>query len=101
MITYFLECKNDIRLQRDDVVFFPQRGKTINVSGEINRPAIYELKTEEKLKDLIRIAGGLVNTTYNERIQINRILPPEQRSKLGMDRKLIDINLDSLMKSKG
>ena len=55
MITFFQVLqKNDIRLQRDDVVFFPQRGKTITVSGEVMRPAIYELKTEEKLKDLIR-----------------------------------------------
>ena len=43
---YLLSGKtpNDLRLQLDDIVFIPPRGKTVTISGEINRPAIYELK---------------------------------------------------------
>ena len=88
---------NDVRLQRDDVVFIPTRGKSVTVSGEINRPAIYELKIEEGLNDLIRIAGGLAITTYMKRVQIDRIIPPDQRTEFGMDRTLIDVELEEII----
>ena len=48
---------NDSFLKRDDVIFIPQRGKTISVFGEINRPGIYELKDGEGLIELIEIAS--------------------------------------------
>ena len=85
------------RLQRDDVVFIPPRGKTVKVSGEISREAIYELKEDEGLIELLRIAGGLKITTYMNRIQIDRIIPPEKRSQLDMDRTLIDVELNELL----
>ena len=40
---------NDENLITDDVIFIPTRGKTIKVAGEINRPAIYEIKEDESL----------------------------------------------------
>ena len=90
---------NDVRLQRDDVVFIPPRGKTVKVFGEINRSAVYELKKKEGLKELINFAGGLKMTTYMNRVQIDRIIPPDQRTELGMDRTLIDVELKDLLKA--
>ncbi|MDC0165350.1 SLBB domain-containing protein, partial [bacterium] len=87
---------NDVRLQRDDVVFIPRRGRTITMKGEISRPAIYELKQSEELKELIEIAGGLKATTYNERCQIYRIIPISERKKSGPERTLIDVDLKSI-----
>ena len=54
---YLLSGKkiNDVRLQLDDTIFLPTRGKTVYISGEINRPAIYELKKGESLQDLMRM----------------------------------------------
>ena len=90
---------NDVRLQRDDVVFIPPRGKTITVDGEINRPAIYELDDNENLRDLIKIAGGLKPTTYMKRIQIQRIIPPEKRSTVKIDRTIVDVNINDTFNS--
>ena len=53
---------NDVRLQLDDVIFIPPRGKTVSIQGEIKREAIYELKKGETLEELITIAGGLKAT---------------------------------------
>ena len=99
---YLLSGKtpNDLRLQLDDIVFIPPRGKTVTISGEINRPAIYELKDGEMLTDLIKIAGNLRITTYMDRAQIDRIVAPELRDELGMDRMLVDVNLGEIMNSK-
>ncbi len=99
---YLLEGKqiDDEKLLRDDVVFIPIRGKTVSVMGEIRRPMIYELKDEETLQDLIKIAGGLNNTTYHKRIQITRIIPNDKRDELGMDRTIVDVDLDKILNSK-
>lgn len=90
---------NDLKLQRGDVVFFPPRKKTIIASGEITRPAIYELKSKEGLKDLIEIAGGITAKTFMHRVQIERILPAEERKGENSSKVLIDIDLNETMTS--
>jgi protein involved in polysaccharide export with SLBB domain len=99
---YLLSGKapDDLRLQLDDIVFIPPRGKTVAISGEINRPAIYELRDNEGLQDLIEIAGGLRITTYMNRAQIDRVVAPENRAELGMDRMLVDVDLSTILSSK-
>ena len=94
------ELVDDIQLQRDDLIFIPLRGKTVTVVGEINRPSIYELNKKENLVDLIRIAGGLKETTYMERIQVSRIIPFEERKGDGIDRTIVDFSLRDLNKNK-
>ena len=87
----------DEKLQLDDVVFIPQRGKTISIDGEVNRPGIYELKPSETLKDLLSIAGGVKASAYLNRAIIDRIVPFEERAAKGMDRMFTDVNLDSTL----
>lgn len=91
---------NDYRLQLDDVVFIPNRGKTVSIRGQINREGIYELKDGEGLNELFKIAGGLKISAYMNRAQIKRILPVNERLELGMDRMLIDIDLISIINDK-
>ena len=91
---------DDIQLQRDDLIFIPLRGKTVSVSGEISRPAIYELNDNETLIALIEIAGGLKETTYMERMQINRIIPSSERKGDGIDRTIIDVSLNDVFAEK-
>ena len=91
------EKTNDVRLQRDDVVFINKREKSITVSGEINRPEIFETKKNEGLVDLIDMAGGVKTTTYLKRAQIKRITPLERRMDEGTDRIIIDIDLKSVV----
>ena len=86
----------DLKLQRDDVIFIPQRGKTISVKGEIKRPLIFELKENETLEDLIMYAGGFIPTTYTRRAQIKRVVPFDERDVAG-DRVLIDIEINKLL----
>jgi polysaccharide export outer membrane protein len=90
--------KNDLRLQRNDVIFFPARGKTVRVDGEVGRPFIFELKEDENLKDIINMAGGLLTTTYLDRMQIDRIKAPGTRAQEGSMKK-IDLNLNEQIKN--
>ncbi len=93
---YLLSGKtpNDEKLQVDDVIFIPKRHKTISIFGEVNRPGIYELKSDEGIKDIIEMAGGMKVTAYLKRGQIDRIVPFSDRVSLGMDRMFIDIDLE-------
>jgi polysaccharide export outer membrane protein len=88
------DASNDVRLESGDIVFVPPRGLRARVVGEVVRPATYELKASESLADLIRAAGGFQADASRRRIQIERILPPEQRTADGRDRVTIDIESD-------
>jgi len=96
---YLLSGKkiDDIRLQLDDTIFLPPRGKTVSIEGEINRPAIYELQEAEGLMDIINLAGDLTSSAYLDRIQIDRIVPVEKRESMGMDRMYVDVDIKDLM----
>ena len=89
----------DQKLQLDDVIFIPKRMKTVTIQGEINRPGIYELKPDETLNDIIKMAGDLKVTAYINRIQVDRVVPFNKREELGLDRVLSDINLGSVIKN--
>ena len=91
---------SDEKLQLDDVIFIPKRLKTVSIQGEINRSGIYELKDKETLKDLLSIAGDLKASAYLDRAQIDRIIPFEERSALGMDRMIVDVNLNDIISNK-
>ncbi len=89
----------DQKLQLDDVIFIPRRLKTVTITGEINRPGIYELKPNENFSDLIKIAGDLPITAYMDRAQIDRIVPFQDRKKLGMDRMYKDVSIKEVLNS--
>ena len=58
---YFLKgnAESDIRLLDGDILFIPVRYTTNFVTGQVMRPAIYELLPNETLADIIHFAGGL------------------------------------------
>jgi protein involved in polysaccharide export with SLBB domain len=62
----------DHRLQPGDVIFIPSVGNRAGIDGEVYRPALYELKGENTLSDLVRMAGGLTSQAYPQRINIER-----------------------------
>lgn len=66
------DSSGDNRLQPGDVIFIPPVGKRVGIEGEVYRPALYELKDENTLADLVRMAGGLTPQAYPQRINIER-----------------------------
>ena len=63
---------NDMRLQSGDVVFVPISGAQIAISGEVPRPAIYELKTDDTIGKAVEMAGGLLARSYPRQVLLNR-----------------------------
>jgi protein involved in polysaccharide export with SLBB domain len=64
---------NDIRLMPEDVVFIPPIGPVAAIAGSVNQPALYELKSETKISQLIEMAGGVNAVAFKGRIQVERI----------------------------
>lgn len=75
------------RLQNGDRIFVPLVGNEVSITGEVLRPAVYELRQEKTLAQLISLAGGLRPEAYSPRVQIERIDDHNLR-------KLIDIPFD-------
>ena len=67
------DTRNDIRVQASDVIFIPTVGSLVSVSGQVLRPAIYELKGGERVEDLIELAGGLSEKAFAGSARIERI----------------------------
>ncbi len=67
------DTSKDIRLLEGDVVFIPPITKTVGIIGEVSRPAIYELKENENLKDLISLSGNLKHKADLSSIELQRV----------------------------
>lgn len=101
---YILRADNskDVRLQDGDIIFVKPVGEQVAIVGTLFRPAIYELKPQEHLKDLLAIAGGLTFESYFNKIHIERIIPFSQRTEFQKNIQNIDLSyptVDDLLKS--
>tara|TARA_R110002110_G_scaffold391972_1_gene605346 strand:+ start:5808 stop:8291 length:2484 start_codon:yes stop_codon:yes gene_type:complete len=67
------DSSNDARLQPGDVIFIPPVGQLVGIKGEVRRPALYELKNQQTLGDLLALAGGFTANAYPKRAQLQRV----------------------------
>ena len=81
----------DVRLQDGDIVFVKTVGKRIALTGNVMRRAIYELKPDEALKDLLMMAGGLQVNAYFDRTHVERIIPFTERKLY--EKNILDIDM--------
>jgi protein involved in polysaccharide export with SLBB domain len=66
------DTSNDNRLQPGDVIFIPPVGDRVGIEGEVYRPALYELKSNTNLQELVNLAGGLTPQAYPQLVRIER-----------------------------
>jgi len=72
----------DVRLESGDVLYIPQVGPLVAISGSVNMPAIYEVKDNSTLNDLIDIAGNLSTVADTNKITIDRLVEHHARKTL-------------------
>jgi polysaccharide export outer membrane protein len=93
--------EHDVRLNNSDLVFVPIHGPRVRIVGEVTRPATYEMRANETLADALRFAGGFTATAARRRVQIERIVPPAQRTLGGRDRVVTEVVSDEFMTGAG
>lgn len=91
----------DIRLQSGDTIFVPSIGPVAGIVGNVRRPAIYELKDEKNLKDLLALADGINPGGFLQVIQISRIVAHEKKivSDFNLDPTTAGKKMDELLES--
>src|ERR1700730_9223161 len=75
----------DQQVMPGDVIFIPPIGATVSVYGAVRRPAIYELKSEKSVEEVIDIAGGLLPDADGKQAQLERIQPSRLREMHNID----------------
>ncbi|EDP57769.1 SLBB domain-containing protein [Vibrio sp. AND4] len=79
------DARNDVRLLPGDVVFIGAVGDTIAMDGEVNRPAIYEVKPGETYKQAIQMAGGFTANAFSEQVEVKRYAAKGARDALTLN----------------
>ena len=78
----------DVLLLPEDVIYIAPIGAQVAMGGQVNVPAIYELKTEASLADVLQLAGGLSTTAEGAKVYIEEI-------KDRKDRSIAEVKLDT------
>jgi protein involved in polysaccharide export with SLBB domain len=75
----------DDRFQGGDTLLVPPAGPQVAVSGSVKRQAVYELKGEETLADVLQDAGGTTVAASLSHITIERINANQERETSSLD----------------
>jgi protein involved in polysaccharide export with SLBB domain len=71
--------QSNIRLQDQDVINIPVYQARVEMSGEVKRPALFEVLNNEYLQDVINFAGGFSSQAYTANIKVLRNTNRERR----------------------
>lgn len=75
----------DPKLMHEDTILVPLIGPLIGISGDVMRPAIYEVKGPGTLEETIELAGGIRPMGYLHRVQVERIVAHEKKIVVDLD----------------
>jgi polysaccharide export outer membrane protein len=81
---------DDLRIQSGDALLVNPVGDRVKIWGNVNRPAIYEIKKGETFEDVLNFASGLSSKADKNKITLSRLNDIGEREF--SDYKLIDIN---------
>lgn len=69
----------NIRLRSQDIIQIHPYDQRVEISGEVKRPGIYELRENETLQNLIKYAGDFTNQAYTDRVKVIGNTPKEKQ----------------------
>jgi protein involved in polysaccharide export with SLBB domain len=73
------DTSDDARILSGDVIFIPPVSATVAVDGEVHRPAIYEIKGNTSVADIVRLAGGTTSEADPTRAALVRVNDARRR----------------------
>lgn len=72
------------RLRAGDTILVPPVRPQVTITGMVRRPAIYELKNEKCLEDVLTLAGGVLVTGALRQINIERVEAHQKRTMMSV-----------------
>ena len=83
----------DVQLAAGDVVVFQPAGPRVAVTGSLDTPAIFELKTpQEPVREVLRYAGGTPTLANPNRAQLERVDATQQPAARSVETFALDGN---------
>jgi polysaccharide export outer membrane protein len=79
------DTQADLRLLSGDVIFIPPVGPVVGVDGEVRRPALYELRSERTVAEIVKLAGGATAQAQGSMATIERFGDGGKRVVLDVD----------------
>ena len=73
------------RIENGDSLMVPPLGAVVTVEGMVRRPAIYELRNEKTLLEVLDLAGGILPAAALQHIEVQRLVAHEKRTMLSME----------------
>lgn len=73
------------RIENGDSLLIPPLGPVVTVEGMVRRPAIYELREEKTLLDVLDLAGGILPAAALRHIEVQRLVAHEKRTMLSLE----------------
>jgi polysaccharide export outer membrane protein len=73
------------RLENGDSLRVPPLAASVSIDGMVRRPALYELREEKNLNEVLELAGGILPAAALRHIEVQRLTAHEKRSMLSLD----------------
>lgn len=73
------------RIEPGDTLQVTTSGPRVSIEGMVRRPAIYELRDETNLAEVLNLAGGVLPTASLRHIEVERIEAHEKRTVLSVE----------------
>jgi len=73
------------RLENGDSLMVPPLGPIVTVEGMVRRPAIYELRNEKTLLEVLDLSGGILPAATLRHIEVQRLVAHEKRTMLSFE----------------
>jgi len=73
------------RIQPGDSILVPPIGPQVTVAGMVKRPAVYELRNEKGLSEVLELAGGVLVSAALRQIKVERIEAHQKRIMLSVN----------------
>ena len=74
-----------VHIESGDSILVPPAGPQVTVAGSVRRPAIYELRNEETLDQVLDLAGGIPVSGALSSIKLERIVAHERKEMLSLN----------------
>jgi protein involved in polysaccharide export with SLBB domain len=75
----------EVHIESGDSILVPPIGPQVTVAGKVRRPAIYELRREQTLDQILDLAGGVPVTGELSRIKVERTQAHERKEMLSIN----------------
>jgi protein involved in polysaccharide export with SLBB domain len=75
----------EVHIESGDSILVPPIGPQVTVAGKVRRPAIYELRHEQTLDQILDLAGGVPVSGELSRIRVERTLAHERKEMMSVN----------------